>query len=118
MIAYRDACKEDSMASSLGSSEKTDEKPQAKIYCANCEHCKLVQAASENSGQYVLRVRCDAGMWKKKLGGEKYYKYFTVARRSLDKCEHYAPMGDPKEFIKELRKTLPIKDEVYGLKSS
>ena len=105
------------MASITDSPEIVSENPRNKIYCANCEHCKLVQAESENSGQYVLRVRCDAGMWLKKLGGEKYYKYFTVARRSLDECESYAPMGDPKEFIKELRKTLPIKDEVYGLKS-
>jgi hypothetical protein len=52
-------------------------------------------------------------MWKKKLGEEKIYKYFTVARRSPDECPHYIPMGDPREFIKELKKTLPIKDEVY-----
>ena len=88
-----------------------------KIYCANCIHCKLVRIPAGNGNQYHLRVRCNEGKWKKKLGDEKYYKYFTVARRSLDECEHYAPMGDPKEFIKELRKTLPIKDEVYGLKS-
>ena len=83
-----------------------------KIYCANCSHCKLVRTAVGN-GQYQLRVRCSAGMWKKKLGEEKIYKYFTVARRAQDFCDAYEPMGDPKEFLKELKKTLPIKDEIY-----
>ena len=84
-----------------------------KIYCANCNHCKLIRTKTGSGSQYCLRVRCDAGMWKKKLGEEKIYKYFTVARRSPDSCPHYEPMGDPREFIKELKKTLPIKDEVY-----
>lgn len=84
-----------------------------KIYCANCVHCKLIRTKTGAGGQYNLRVRCDAGMWKKKLGEEKIYKYFTVARRSPEDCPHYEPMGDPREFIKELKKTLPIKDEVY-----
>lgn len=84
-----------------------------KIYCANCIHCKLVRVANER-GEYHLRVRCAAGRWKKKLGEEKVYKYFTVARRSLDECDAYEPMGDPREFLKELKKTLPIKDEVYN----
>jgi hypothetical protein len=65
-------------------------------------------------GQYQLRVRCTAGKWKKKLGDEKFYKYFTVARRSLDECDSYEPMGDSKEFLRELRRSLPIKDETYG----
>jgi len=86
-----------------------------KVYCANCEHCKLVRNSSGNEGQYYLRVRCDAGKWRKKLGEEKIYKYFTVARRSLDSCDAYAPMGDPKEYIRELKKSLPIKDELYTL---
>ena len=85
-----------------------------KIYCANCSHCKLVRSHTGQDDQYQLRVRCDAGMWKKKLGEEKYYKYFTVARRSTDECEYYEPMGDTKTFLKELKKTLPIKDEVYA----
>ncbi|MDC7221232.1 MAG: hypothetical protein PQJ59_14945 [Spirochaetales bacterium] len=84
-----------------------------KIYCANCVHCKLVRTPT-GSSQYQLRVRCAAGMWKKKLGEEKFYKYFTVARRSQDYCEAYEPMGDSKQFIKDLKKTLPIKDEVYA----
>jgi hypothetical protein len=53
-------------------------------------------------------------MWRKKLGEEKVYKYFTVARRSKEDCSSYEPMGEPKEFLKELRKTLPIKDEIYS----
>ena len=84
-----------------------------KIYCANCQHCKLVRTSTGSDNQYHLRVRCDAGMWKKKLGEEKYYKYFTVARRSTEDCEFYEPMGDTKAFLKELKKTLPIKDELY-----
>lgn len=85
-----------------------------KIYCANCTHCKLVRTAAGNGSQYYLRVRCDAGKWKKKLGEEKVYKYFTVARRTLVTCSAYEPMGDPKEYLKELKKNLPIKDEIYS----
>ena len=86
-----------------------------KIYCANCIHCKLVKTPCGNSDQYYLRVRCDAGKWRKKLGEEKVYKYFTVARRSLESCETYEPMGDAREFIRDLKKTLPIKDEIYSV---
>lgn len=84
-----------------------------KIYCANCIHCKLVPTPAETSGQFYLRVRCDAGKWKKKLGGEKQYKYFTVTRRSIAFCESYEPMGDSEEFLNDLRRTLPIRDEIY-----
>ena len=85
-----------------------------KIYCANCIHCKLVPAPAENaSGQFYLRVRCDAGKWKKKLGGEKIYKYFIVTRRSIDACDCYESMGEDDNFISELRNTLPIRDELY-----
>jgi hypothetical protein len=86
-----------------------------KIYCANCIHCKLIPAKPENDDRYVLRIRCAAGKWKKKLGEEKMYKYFTVIRRYLDFCDSYGEMGDTKEFIRELRKTLPNKDEFYVL---
>ena len=85
-----------------------------KIYCANCIHCKLVRVPAGNGNQYFLRVRCDAGKWKKKLGEEKIYKYFTVARRTVDYCDAYEPMGDAKVFLKELKKNLPIKDEIYN----
>ncbi len=91
-----------------------DEFTTDKVYCANCTHCKLIRISAGNGSQYYLRVRCDAGMWKKKLGEEKVYKYFTVARRTLDECEYYEPMGDIKDFLKELKKNLPIKDEIYS----
>ena len=101
-------------SASIAEEAKKTSQPEnsGKIYCANCIHCKLVRVANER-GEYHLRVRCAAGKWKKKLGEEKIYKYFTVARRSLDYCSSYVPMGEPKEFLKELKKTLPIKDEVY-----
>ncbi|MCR4791052.1 MAG: hypothetical protein K5839_08265 [Treponemataceae bacterium] len=84
-----------------------------KIYCANCIHCKLVTTAGETSDEFYLRVRCDAGKWKKKLGEEKIHKYFTVARRSIDYCDMYEDMGDPEDFMKELKMNLPSKDESY-----
>ncbi len=85
-----------------------------KIYCANCENCKLVRISAGNGSQYFLRVRCAAGKWRKKLGDEKYYKYFTVTRRTLDSCDTYVPMGDSKVFLRELKRNLPIKDEIYS----
>lgn len=88
---------------------------EQKVYCANCENCILFkQLSPEAKNSYHLRVRCSAGMWNKKKGGEKYYKYFTVARRKLDECNAYLPMGEPKEFLKELKKNLPITDESYS----
>jgi len=95
------------------SSKGLDSGSSGKIYCANCIHCKLVRDPRGDGDQFCLRVRCTAGKWRKKLGDEKIYKYFTVARRSLTYCDSYEPMGDPKEFIRDLKKTLPIKDEVY-----
>jgi len=44
---------------------------------------------------------------RKKLGEEKFYKYFTVIRRSFDQCDSYSPMGDSKAFMKEFKKTIP-----------
>ncbi len=102
------------MSSSTSSETQSKKQRTKKIYCANCSHCKLVRSPQGDGNHYTLRVRCDAGKWTKKLGGEKYYKYFTVARRSIDECDTYEPMGDEKEFIRELKKTLPIKDEVYS----
>ena len=99
--------------STFGEVLDADEISLDKIYCANCIHCKLVKIAVGDGTQYYLRVRCDAGKWKKKLGEEKFYKYFTVARRSLDSCEQYEPMGDLKDFLRDLKKSLPIKDEIY-----
>jgi hypothetical protein len=85
-----------------------------KVYCANCIHCKLVKVPMGSASQYGLRVRCDAGKWRKKLGEEKVYKYFTVIRRTLDECDTYEPMGEVEIFLKELKKNLPIKDEIYS----
>lgn len=104
------------MAERDGTLEVSDELSldKDKVFCANCTHCKLVRISSGNGSQYYLRVRCDAGQWKKKLGDEKIYKYFTVARRVLDDCEFYEPMGDARDYLKELKRSLPIKDEVYS----
>jgi predicted transposase YbfD/YdcC len=52
-----------------------------KVYCANCIHCKLIPAKADNGDYYVLRIRCSAGKWKKKLGEEKLYKYNTIIRQ-------------------------------------
>jgi hypothetical protein len=93
--------------------EDTEEFQSGKIYCANCIHCKLVPSRQENGRSYVLRVRCAAHRWRKKLGEEKYYKYFTIFRRYLDECDAYEDMGDAREFIRELRRTLPGRDEIF-----
>ena len=90
-----------------------DESCSGKIYCANCIHCKLVPSSPDGDDRYFLRVRCAAGKWRKKLGEEKVYKYCTVARRSLDGCDSYEELGDTREYIRELKKSLPVKDEIY-----
>jgi hypothetical protein len=86
-----------------------------KIYCANCIHCKLVPSKITGDGRYVLRIRCSAGKWKKKLGQEKLYKYCTITRRYLDDCDTYEEMGDTRNFIRDLKRSLPEKDELYIL---
>lgn len=102
------------MAERVGTMEARTSAIRERIFCANCTHCKLVRVPTGNGSQYWLRVRCDAGRWKKKLGEEKIYKYFTVARRVLDECDMYEPMGDARDYLKELKRNLPIKDEVYS----
>jgi hypothetical protein len=92
-----------------------DEFHAGKIYCANCIHCKLVLARTRHEAQYVQRIRCAAGKWKKKLGEEKLYKYCTITRRYLDSCDAYDEMGDTRTFVRELRKKVPNKDELYTL---
>jgi len=84
-----------------------------KIFCANCRHCLLVKQPVGRLNAYVLRVRCGHAMWRKKSGEEKVYKYFTLVRRTMSSCVHYEPMGDEKTFIKELKVSLPVKDEIY-----
>ena len=86
-----------------------------KVHCANCRHCIVLQKPALVSEQYVLRINCKKDKWKKKIGEVKYYKYFTAARRTVFSCDEFESMGEEeKEFIKELRKNLPIKDEVYN----
>jgi hypothetical protein len=87
---------------------------QEKIYCANCQNCTVIKIpVSNKADNYLLRLKCLAGVWQKKLGTEKLYKYFTAARRTMEKCEHYTEMGELLPFIKTLRKTLPAQDEYY-----
>ena len=85
-----------------------------KIYCANCLYCIVFKQPIGDSNSYVLRVRCNKGKWKKKSGDEKIYKYFTIIRRTPEECDEYNPMGEEETFIKELRKSLPVKDEIYS----
>jgi hypothetical protein len=101
------------MASSRDFNSFDDELSSEKVFCANCVHCKLIKLPLGGASQYQLRVRCDAGKWRKKLGEEKVYKYFTLMRRTLDQCSTYEPMGEEESFLKELRRELPIKDEIY-----
>lgn len=99
------------------STENAAKSTDEKIYCANCVHCKLVPSPAGIQDQFYLRVRCAAGKWKKKLGEEKIHKYFTITRRCIDYCDAYEPMGETEEFIKQLKKDLPSKDETYDRKS-
>ena len=85
-----------------------------KRYCANCKHCKVVRKANSD-GSYKRLVRCAAGHWKKKLGGEKLYAYDSVDRRDhANICPDYDEMGETKVYMKELKKKLRSKDnDVY-----
>lgn len=86
-----------------------------RIYCANCLNCKLILLENGNGTGYVLRVRCAAGKWRKKVGDEKVYKYFTLMRRNVDDCDSYVSMGETREFMTDLKRSLPTKDEVWHL---
>lgn len=92
-------------------------KNNQRIYCANCTHCKLIRTHAEHD-TYMLRIRCNAGKWRKRLGGEKLYKYCTVVRRSVAHCDSYMAMGEMKPFLKQLRISLPVSDEVYHTQTS
>jgi len=94
--------------------EVLTDKETKKVYCANCSNCKLVRQPVGNGTQYHLRVRCAAGQWKKKNGEEKFHKYFTLGRRTVEFCDQYQPMGEAKSFMKDLKANLPTKDEIYG----
>jgi hypothetical protein len=96
--------------------EETMASENQKIFCANCRHCIVLRHYEADQEKYILRVRCIKKMWSKRSGEEKLYKYFTVARRMMNRCEHYKKMGDELPFIKNLKKELPIKDEIYTVK--
>ena len=86
-----------------------------RIYCSNCKNCVVISKPALVSDEYVLRIHCKKDKWKKKIGEIKYYKYFTATRRTMEICDDFESMGeDEKDYLKELRKTLPIKDEVYS----
>lgn len=88
-----------------------------KVYCANCLHCSVVRHFEAEQDKYILRVKCNKKKWSKRSGEEKLYKYFTVARRMQADCEFYEEMGEILPYIKNLKKELPIKDEIYMIKS-
>lgn len=104
-------------AESKKSASMDDGLQDGKIYCANCRYCILLRkpTGTDNS-HYLLRVKCSKEMWKKKLGEEKVYKYFTVARRTVSECPEYKEMGELKTFLRTLRKSLPVRDEIYTYK--
>jgi hypothetical protein len=87
-----------------------------KIFCANCQNCIVIRQYESEPDRYVLRVKCLKKKWVKRSGEEKLYKYFTVARRIMDDCEFYMESGELFPYIKNLRKELPIKDEIYSTK--
>ena len=91
---------------------------EEKVYCANCLNCVAVRQYEAEADKYILRVKCTKKKWSKRSGEEKLYKYFTVARRMQDNCDNYEPMGNVMPFIKNLKKELPIKDEIYLVKKS
>ena len=84
-----------------------------KVYCANCLYCTVFRHYEGDSKTFVLRVRCNKKQWLKRSGEEKVHKYFTVARRTMDECDYYTETGDLYPYIKNLRKALPVKDELY-----
>ncbi|WP_237223315.1 hypothetical protein [Spirochaeta thermophila] len=51
------------------------------------------------------------------MGAEKLYRLSTVMRRVMTECEAYEPMGDEEEFLRELKKTLPVQDDPYEISS-
>ena len=88
-----------------------------KVYCANCAHCVVVRQEEGDPSRYILRVRCNKNKWAKRSGEEKLYKYFTVARRMQHNCDEYTEMGEIMPYIKNLKRELPIKDEIYTVRS-
>ena len=89
-----------------------------RVYCANCEHCIVTRAFEHDNTRYVLRVKCTKKRWEKRSGEEKQYKYFTVARRVQQDCPDYSTLGKATPFIKNLRRELPVKDEIYSIEEN
>lgn len=83
-----------------------------KIFCANCYHCKVVKDSNHHGKDIVLKVRCSAGMWKKRVGDDKLYRLDTVEQRRVPDCPHYDPMGECHDFMRELRRSLPQTQEL------
>ncbi|MEM5947580.1 hypothetical protein WKV44_03385 [Spirochaetia bacterium 38H-sp] len=98
----------------MGKTGSTVSSRAKKIHCANCKHCKLTSEAKESGTGYDIKVRCARGQWRKKMGDEKLYRFSTVMRRIVYDCEYYEPMGDEAEFLKELKRTLPVHDDNPG----
>ena len=93
-------------------------KKNREIYCANCSHCIVFKKAIAKGKYYVLRVRCDMGMWRKRSSNEeKVYKYYTILKRKVKECPYYDPMGEEENFIKDLKKSLPVQDIIYAYES-
>ena len=86
-----------------------------KVYCANCLNCTVFRQYEPDNKSFVLRVRCQKKKWLKRSGEEKVHKYFTVARRVMEECEDYIEAGELYPYIKNLRKALPVKDELYAV---
>lgn len=87
-----------------------------KCFCSNCLNCVVVRQYESEPDRYVLRVKCTKKKWSKRSGEEKLYKYFTVARRVMDDCDEFESCGELFPYIKNLRKELPVKDEIYSIK--
>lgn len=83
------------------------------IYCANCSHCIAFKKPIAKGKYYVMRVKCEMGIWRKRSNEEKVYKYFTILKRKMKSCPYYDPMGEEEGFIKELKKSLPVHDEIF-----
>ena len=77
-------------------------------------NCIVIRQYESDPERFVLRVRCTKKQWTKRSGEEKLYKYFTVSRRTVDNCQYYNEAGDLYPYIKNLRRDLPIKDEIYS----
>lgn len=89
-----------------------------RVYCANCEFCVIVRQYETDQTKYMLRVRCTQNQWRKRSGEEKWYKMFTVGRRVQENCASYSPMGEEGQYMKSLKKGLPVKDEIYTVREA